>query len=570
MRKIFCVFAALTALSVCGTMALAQQNFPTKPVRLLIPYAAGGAVDILGRTLGDELSKRWGQPVIIENRTGAGGTIASQVVAKSDPDGYTLVIVASGHAINPYLYTNLPYDTFKDFTADLAARLLAERDAGGGDLALQNACRLHRRRARRSRAAFPTACPVSAPRRISRASCSSTWPRLTSPRCPTRAALRSSTTSSAATSRFRSTTSRNRSARSRAGTLRPLGVTSATRSAVLPDVPTIAEAGVPGYDTAVWWGLLGPAGLSADLAAKISRDCAEALNAPAVKSSGSTIWPFVAGTSPAEFDKLIRADYEKWGPIIKAAGDEGANKPFPRWTCNSSTISRLASASRSSGGICSPPGRRAARDADRRPARHRSGRDHRDAPADHLRPLAHHGDDHAGGHLLRRAVRRIDDVDPGEHPGRGVLGGDLPGRLPDGAPGPGRSGAGDRGDRIVLRRLRRHRGRGDVRPAPGRSRLEVRPLRVLLADGVRPGGCHRPGARIAPQGDRDGAARPAARRRRHRRQLGRAALHLRHHGLADGIGFIGVAMGLFGIAEIVSTLEPKEARDVFTSKIGRI
>ncbi|HWU41751.1 MAG TPA: tripartite tricarboxylate transporter substrate-binding protein, partial [Candidatus Acidoferrum sp.] len=115
MRGKFRVLAALLVFMAWAPSVLAQQSFPTKPVRLLIPYAAGGAVDILGRTLGDELSKRWKQPVVIENRTGAGGTIASAVVAKAAPDGYTLVIVASGHAINPYLYLNLPYDTFKDF-----------------------------------------------------------------------------------------------------------------------------------------------------------------------------------------------------------------------------------------------------------------------------------------------------------------------------------------------------------------------------------------------------------------------------------------------------------------------
>jgi tripartite-type tricarboxylate transporter receptor subunit TctC len=108
MRRKFWVFAILALFLVCATSAAAQQGFPTRPVRLLIPYAAGGAVDILGRTLGDELSKRWKQPVVIENRTGAGGTIASAVVAKAAPDGYTLVIVASGHSINPYLYQNLP------------------------------------------------------------------------------------------------------------------------------------------------------------------------------------------------------------------------------------------------------------------------------------------------------------------------------------------------------------------------------------------------------------------------------------------------------------------------------
>ena len=105
--------------------------------------------------------------------------------------------------------------------------------------------------------------------------------------------------------------------------MRPLGVTSATRSPVLPNIPTIAEAGVPGYDTVVWWGLLGPSGLSADLVAKISKDCAEALRAPAVKQRLDNLGAIVAGTSPADFAKLIRADYEKWGPIIKAAGMKG-------------------------------------------------------------------------------------------------------------------------------------------------------------------------------------------------------------------------------------------------------
>src|SRR3954449_12324470 len=107
-----------TAAGVMATMAVAsaQTGFPTKAVHLFVPYPAGGAVDILARTLGDELSKNWGQPVIVENRPGAGGVVASQAVATSAPDGYTLIMVASGHATNPFLYPKIPYDTFKDFT----------------------------------------------------------------------------------------------------------------------------------------------------------------------------------------------------------------------------------------------------------------------------------------------------------------------------------------------------------------------------------------------------------------------------------------------------------------------
>src|SRR5512138_1661441 len=109
--------AAMLAVSdmLVSDMASAQ-SFPSKPVRLLVPYPAGGAVDVLARTLGDVVTKTWGQPVVVENRPGAGGVIASQALASAPPDGHTLIVVASGHATNPFLYPKLPYDTFKDFS----------------------------------------------------------------------------------------------------------------------------------------------------------------------------------------------------------------------------------------------------------------------------------------------------------------------------------------------------------------------------------------------------------------------------------------------------------------------
>src|SRR5918998_6791320 len=114
--RVFRLLTALIAMLCWSAAASAQDAYPSKPVRILVPYPAGGGVDIVSRTLGDELSKKWGQSVIVENRPGAGGTIASQVLTKSPPDGYTLIVVASGHALNPFLYARLPYDTFSDFT----------------------------------------------------------------------------------------------------------------------------------------------------------------------------------------------------------------------------------------------------------------------------------------------------------------------------------------------------------------------------------------------------------------------------------------------------------------------
>src|ERR1700726_2417661 len=112
----FRIAAAALAMLTAGGVASAQAPYPSKPVHIFVPYAAGGGVDILARTLGDVVSRQWGQTVVVENRPGAGGVVASQALAASAPDGYTLIVVASGHATNPFLYPKIPYDTFKDFT----------------------------------------------------------------------------------------------------------------------------------------------------------------------------------------------------------------------------------------------------------------------------------------------------------------------------------------------------------------------------------------------------------------------------------------------------------------------
>src|SRR3954468_8441210 len=134
------MLAVAAACIAVASVASAQTGFPAKAVHLFVPYPAGGAVDILARTLGDELSRNWGQPVIIENRPGAGGVVASQALATSPPDGYTLIVVASGHATNPFLYPKISYDTFKDFTpisllASSPNILLVRADSGFKTLA---------------------------------------------------------------------------------------------------------------------------------------------------------------------------------------------------------------------------------------------------------------------------------------------------------------------------------------------------------------------------------------------------------------------------------------------------
>jgi tripartite-type tricarboxylate transporter receptor subunit TctC len=317
-RMVRIVAVAAAAMFASGAVS-AQSGFPAKPVHILVPYPAGGAVDVLARTLGDEVAKQWGQSVVVENRPGAGGVIASQALATSPPDGTTLIVVASGHATNPFLYSKLPYDTFKDFTpisllasspnillvrADspfkTLADLLAEARAKPGGLSYgmagngtstHLAGELLKNLAKVDIVAIPYKGGAPA------------MNDLLGKQIPI--SFNNGPESMGQLS---------------AGSVRALGVTTAKRAAILPDVPTIAEAGVAGYDTGVWWGLLGPANMAADVVAKLSHDFVAAVNAPAVKDRLGSLGASPIGSSPREFDAQIRADYDKWGPIIKAAG----------------------------------------------------------------------------------------------------------------------------------------------------------------------------------------------------------------------------------------------------------
>jgi tripartite-type tricarboxylate transporter receptor subunit TctC len=314
-RIVLAVFAFL-ALTPASR---AQDTFPSRPVHLLVPFPPGGAVDIIARTLADELGKRWPVNVIIDNRPGAGGTIAADVAAKAPPDGYTIVIVASGHAIVPFLYPKLPYDVFTDFTpitllgnspnlalvrADSPIKTLADLIAAarakpgqlsyghaGNGTSPHLAGELLKVTAKIDIIAVPYKGGAPALNDLLGGHIPLTFNNV-----PESIAMIQS------------------------AALRPLAVTTAKRTPILPDVPTIDESGLKGYDTGVWWVLLAPAGLPPDVKAKLYRDSAEAMKAPAVKERFQTLGATPIGGTPDEVAALIRADYEKWGPIIKAAG----------------------------------------------------------------------------------------------------------------------------------------------------------------------------------------------------------------------------------------------------------
>jgi tripartite-type tricarboxylate transporter receptor subunit TctC len=306
------------AMFAAGGVVSARSAFPAKPVHILVPYAAGGGVDILARTLGDVVSRQWGQTVVVENRPGAGGVVASQALVAAAPDGTTLIVVASGHATNPFLYAKMPYDTFKDFTPisllasspnillvrkdspfKSLADVVAEAKAKPGSLSFGHAGNgtsthlageLFKALARIDIAGIPYKGGAPAINDLLGGQIPLSFNN--GPESVGQLA---------------------------AGTVRALGVTTAARAPFLPDVPSIGET-VPGYDTEVWWGLLGPGGMPPDLVEKLSHDFVAALNTDDVKQRLAKLGAYPIGSTPQAFDAKIHADYDKWGPIIRDAG----------------------------------------------------------------------------------------------------------------------------------------------------------------------------------------------------------------------------------------------------------
>jgi tripartite-type tricarboxylate transporter receptor subunit TctC len=314
-----CLRTAACAVAIGASAAVSGQTpYPSRSVHIFVPYAAGGGVDILARTLGDAVSRQWGQSVIVENRPGAGGVVASQALATSVSDGYTLMVVASGHATNPFLYPNIPYDTFKDFTpisllATSPNILLVRADSPFKSLADV----LSEARAKPGNLSFGHAGNGTSTHLAGELLKSLAGVDIKAISYKGGAPAINDLLGGQIPMSFNNAP--EALGQLQAGTLRALAVTTASRSQLLPDVPAISET-LPGYATEVWWGLLGPPGMPPELVVKISRDFVAALNTDAVKERLAKLGASPLGSTPQQLDAKIHADYDKWGPIIKAAG----------------------------------------------------------------------------------------------------------------------------------------------------------------------------------------------------------------------------------------------------------
>jgi tripartite-type tricarboxylate transporter receptor subunit TctC len=309
----------LAALPLLAAFAHAQ-DYPTRPVRWISPWPPGGANDVFSRAIAQELTKSLGQPVVVENRPGAAGTIGSDAAAKAAGDGYTVVMGSSPtHAIAPSVYPNLPYDPLRDFAtvtlvavvpnvlvvhpsvpARSVAELVAYAKANPGKLNFSstgNGTSQHL-----SGELFRTLTGID----IVHVPYKGTAPALTE--------LLAGQVQMA----FENLPSMLPHIQS--GKLRALAVTPARRSNAVPDLPTVAEAGVPGYEASVWFGVFATAGTPKPIVERLHGDIMKALSTPELKERMAKLGAEVVGLGPDEFAKYLRQEIPKWADVVKRAG----------------------------------------------------------------------------------------------------------------------------------------------------------------------------------------------------------------------------------------------------------
>ena len=309
------MFVLLAAFAVPAS----AQNYPNKPVQVVLAFTPGSAVDIVGRIVTAKLSEMWGQPVVNDNKSGAGGSIGTAAVARAAPDGYMLLVTSNAHTVNPAIFAHLPYDTLKDFTdivplteqpnvmvvnaeapyktlGDLLSAIKAKPGAMNiGHAGIGSGTHLSTEKWIAAANIKVTEVPFKGTPEVVAAILSHNvdgyW-------CPISACL----------------------SQTKGGKLRPLAVTTAKRNPTLPDVPTMAEAGVKNGESALWVAIWGPAGMPHDIVQKINADARKALADPGVKQKLQALGNDTMDMSPEQFSKLVRSEMEDYSRVLKAAG----------------------------------------------------------------------------------------------------------------------------------------------------------------------------------------------------------------------------------------------------------
>jgi tripartite-type tricarboxylate transporter receptor subunit TctC len=311
-------FLAAAAIALSMTPALAQ-NYPSKPVHLIVPFAPGGFTDVVARILGQKLSVSMGQQFVIENRSGAGSTIGTDFVAKAPPDGYTLVMISTTHVISPWIYKKLPYDPIKSFTvvgklADSAYVLLVNPKVPAHNVKEFIAL---------AKSAPDTIHYASSGNGSSQHLMGGLFVSLTGAplkHVPYRGSSGAAQDLVAGVVESSCAGVPNALAQVPGGRLRALAVTTAKRVPQLPDVPTMQEAGVPGYAASVWLALLAPAGTPPEIVNKLNSEIAKVMKDPELRKAFDAAGVEPDPSTPQAMSDYMAQEMARWGRVVKEAG----------------------------------------------------------------------------------------------------------------------------------------------------------------------------------------------------------------------------------------------------------
>ncbi len=307
------------ALPLADALPAAAQAYPNRPVKVVVPFSPGGAVDGPMRVIAQELSRRLGEQVVVENKPGAGATIGADLVAKAPADGYTLLLASQTIAISATLYPKLPFDPIEDFVPIT----LIGREPGvlvvNPALPVKTLQELIAyAKERPGQLDYASSGNGSGQHLFAALLASATGMKLN--HVPYKGSAQATTDLLGGQVMMSIPGTAGMVGHIKAGKLRALAVTGATRSPQLPDVPTVMESGVPGYEAYVWMGLLAPKGTPAPIIDKIQREVVAVLAAPEVKSYMATAGIEIVGSTPAEFGRFFRSEKELWAKVIRETG----------------------------------------------------------------------------------------------------------------------------------------------------------------------------------------------------------------------------------------------------------
>ena len=295
------------------------QPYPSRTVRIVVPATPGGAIDLIARTLSEKMTASLGQPVVVENKPGASNNLGTDFVAKSPPDGYTLVICASSHATNKFLFKQMPFDPIKDFEPVVYTHVVPLLLAVNPSVPAKNVQELTAWvKANPDKAVYASSGPGSSLHMAAELYMNMTGTKMHHVPYKGSSAAHPDLLAGRTAMIFDTITAVQGHVKS--GALRGIAVTTAKRSSAMPELPTIAESGLPGYDASTWGGILAPAGTPKDVVNKLNSSINAALQMDDVRKRLMGAGIEIQGGTPEQFAYVIRNEVEKWGRVTKAAG----------------------------------------------------------------------------------------------------------------------------------------------------------------------------------------------------------------------------------------------------------